>query len=58
MQLAEYQDRYENIRFTREDGVLEMTLHTRGGPALWRSKASKIAAEVWPATAGFPVAIS
>lgn len=35
MQLADYQHRYENIRFTRENGVLEMTLHTRGGPALW-----------------------
>ena len=35
MQLADYQHRYENIRFARENGVLEMTLHTRGGEALW-----------------------
>jgi enoyl-CoA hydratase/carnithine racemase len=35
MTLADYQDRYSNIRFSRQDGVLEMTLHTRGGEALW-----------------------
>jgi enoyl-CoA hydratase/carnithine racemase len=35
VQLADYQHRYENIRFSRDEGVLEMTLHTRGGPALW-----------------------
>jgi enoyl-CoA hydratase/carnithine racemase len=36
MQLADYADRYQTIRFSRDpDGVLEMTLHTRGGEALW-----------------------
>jgi len=31
-QLSEYQDRYETARLQRgEDGVLEVTLHTRGG---------------------------
>jgi enoyl-CoA hydratase/carnithine racemase len=35
VQLEDYRDRYENIRFAREGGVLEMTLHTRGGEALW-----------------------
>ena len=33
--LADYADKYAGIRFTRKDGVLEMTLHTRGGPAKW-----------------------
>lgn len=35
MQLGDYQDKYAGIRFARQDGVLEMTLHTRGGPAKW-----------------------
>jgi enoyl-CoA hydratase/carnithine racemase len=35
MKLADYADKYDCIRFERSDGVLEMTLHTRGGEALW-----------------------
>ena len=31
----DYFDRYSTIAFRREDGILEMRLHTRGGPALW-----------------------
>jgi enoyl-CoA hydratase/carnithine racemase len=27
-----YRDKYENVRMRREDGVLEVALHTRGGP--------------------------
>ena len=27
-----YRERYENVRMRREDGILEVTLHTRGGP--------------------------
>ncbi|WP_084581245.1 enoyl-CoA hydratase/isomerase family protein [Sphingomonas azotifigens] len=30
-----YLERYDNIAFRREDGVLEVRLHTRGGPARW-----------------------
>ncbi|MEJ5977643.1 enoyl-CoA hydratase/isomerase family protein [Novosphingobium sp. PS1R-30] len=37
MQLSDYQDKYAGIRFARADGVLQMTIHTRGGPALWGS---------------------
>jgi len=34
--LADYADRYDKIRFERsDDGVLEITLHTRGGETLW-----------------------
>lgn len=29
--LADYADKYPNIRFQREDGVLQVTLHTDGG---------------------------
>lgn len=35
MRLADYESKYQTIRFLRTDGVLEMTLHTRGGDALW-----------------------
>jgi enoyl-CoA hydratase/carnithine racemase len=35
MQLADYANRYETIRFARTDGVLEVTFTTRGGEALW-----------------------
>ena len=34
-QLSDYEHRYETIKFRREDGVLEMTLHTNGGPLRW-----------------------
>lgn len=35
MQLADYADRYETIRFERNDGVLEMTMHSNGGEVQW-----------------------
>jgi len=35
MQLADYQDRYETIRFARNDGVLEMHMHSNGGEVQW-----------------------
>ena len=30
-----YKDRYKNIRLERKDGILLVTLHTRGGPFLF-----------------------
>lgn len=33
--LEDYAERFTGLRFRREDGVLEMTLHTDGGEALW-----------------------
>src|SRR4051794_19894626 len=30
-----YADRFETIRFERRDGILQMTLHTDGGPLRW-----------------------
>jgi enoyl-CoA hydratase/carnithine racemase len=35
MKLADYAERYDKIHLERTDGVLELTLHTRGGEALW-----------------------
>jgi enoyl-CoA hydratase/carnithine racemase len=37
--LADYQDRYETIKFRRENGILEMTLVTDGGPLVWNRRA-------------------
>lgn len=38
--LKDYQERYENIRLERsDDGVLEVTVHTNGGPLVWTSTA-------------------
>jgi enoyl-CoA hydratase/carnithine racemase len=35
MKLADYASRYNTIRFVRTEGVLEVTIHTRGGEAKW-----------------------
>lgn len=35
----DYRDRYENIRLTRENGILEVTVHTEGKPLVWTSRA-------------------
>ena len=32
-----YKDRYEFIRLERNEGVLELTIHNKGGPATWSS---------------------
>ncbi|MPZ44556.1 MAG: enoyl-CoA hydratase/isomerase family protein [Betaproteobacteria bacterium] len=34
-QLKDYADKYETIRFRREDGILEMTLHSNGDSLRW-----------------------
>jgi len=46
MQLGDYQNKYDGIRFARENGVLEMTLHTRGGPAKWGSSPDSLHREL------------
>ena len=33
--LDDYASKYKTIRFRREDGILEMSLHTDGGPLRW-----------------------
>jgi enoyl-CoA hydratase/carnithine racemase len=30
-----YRDKYENVRMKRQDGILEVALHTRGGPLVF-----------------------
>ena len=45
--LSDYAERYAGIRFSRSDaGVLEMRLHTRGGPALWGTSLASLHAEL------------
>jgi enoyl-CoA hydratase/carnithine racemase len=46
MQFDDYATRYHTIRFARDGGVLEMTLHTRGGPALWGTSLKSLHAEL------------
>jgi enoyl-CoA hydratase/carnithine racemase len=45
-QFSDYAEKYKGIRFRREGGVLEMTLHTRGGPAKWGSSLDCLHAEL------------
>jgi enoyl-CoA hydratase/carnithine racemase len=35
----DYRDRYEHVRLEREDGILEVTVHTEGKPLVWTSQA-------------------
>ena len=47
MSRPDYAERYHGITFTRDDsGVLEMTLHTRGGPALWGTSLTSLHTEL------------
>lgn len=46
-QLTDYAEKYHGIRFARDAaGVLEMTLHTRGGPALWGTSLNSLHTEL------------
>jgi enoyl-CoA hydratase/carnithine racemase len=36
--LKQYADRFRNIKFERRDGILQMQLHTRGGPLMWAAR--------------------
>jgi len=46
-QLSDYADKYHCINFARDDnGVLEMTMHTRGGPAVWGTSLKSLHAEL------------
>jgi enoyl-CoA hydratase/carnithine racemase len=47
MHFDDYRERYQTIRFARsDDGVLTMTLHTRGGPALWGTSLTSLHCEL------------
>jgi enoyl-CoA hydratase/carnithine racemase len=46
-QFSDYKDKYHCINFERDDnGVLEMTMHTRGGPAKWGTSLKSLHAEL------------
>ena len=46
-QLSDYAGKYQCIRFARsEAGVLEIAIHTRGGPALWGTSLKSLHAEL------------
>jgi hypothetical protein len=32
----EYATKYQTIQMQRRDGILEVTLHQKGGPLLWK----------------------
>lgn len=51
MELKDYADKFSCITFSREDGVLEMTMHTRGGPAQWGTSLSSLHKELGEAFA-------
>ena len=34
-EVPEYADRYAHVTMRREDGILELRLHTDGGPLVW-----------------------
>lgn len=42
----DYKDRFRYVRMERQDGILELTLHRDGGPALWEGNRDGIHDEV------------
>jgi enoyl-CoA hydratase/carnithine racemase len=44
--LEEYRDRYRYVRFERQDGILQLTIHHESGPAKWTSDPQGIHAEL------------
>jgi enoyl-CoA hydratase/carnithine racemase len=45
-ELSDYADKYHCINFSRSEGVLEMTMHSRGGPAKWGTSLKSLHAEL------------
>jgi len=39
--LKDYANKYQNLEMERRDGILELRLHTRGGPHLWSESAHR-----------------
>lgn len=42
MEIGDYAERYDKIRFQRTGGILEITLHTRGGEAVWGASGASL----------------
>ena len=53
-QLDEYANRYRHVAFDRRDGVLEVRLHTDGGPMVWSPSAHRELADAYGDIAGDP----
>lgn len=51
MRFEDYKDRYHTIRMSREGGVLELVMHTRGGEAQWGTSLTSLHAELGQAFA-------
>ena len=52
--LDEYANRYRHVAFDRRDGVLEVRLHTDGGPMVWSPTAHRELADAYGDIAGDP----
>ena len=46
MKFADYAAKYSTIKFARNDGVLELAMHSRGGEARWGSSPNSLHAEL------------
>ena len=44
--LAAYSDRFPSVQFRREDGILELRIHSEGGPAVWTAHETGIHREL------------
>lgn len=48
--LEQYSERFKDFfKFHREDGILQVTMHTNGGPVYWSYQMHHAMAEVWTA---------
>ena len=52
--LDEYASKYRHVAFDRRDGVLEVRLHTDGGPMVWSPSAHRELADAYGDIAGDP----
>ena len=44
--LSDYQEKYSGVHFARANGILEIRLHTNGGPAQWGASLNSLHAEL------------
>jgi enoyl-CoA hydratase/carnithine racemase len=45
--LEDYSQDYRHVRFEREDGILQLTLHTNGGPIIWGGDPGEELSRLW-----------
>ncbi|WP_328600507.1 enoyl-CoA hydratase/isomerase family protein [Pontixanthobacter aquaemixtae] len=46
MKLEDYKDKYGSINITRNDGVIELAMHTKGGPPKWGTTGKSLHADL------------